>query len=262
MFWGDAMSVVFFLRDETGAVTVDWVTLTAATVGLGIAGVAAVSTGVQNLGTDVEVSLTGATIAPLYDNTGTLYTMGEWGFDDGLTHGWSHGRLSSTEALGTFLGPFAGNEGPVEFAVRFPGDTSRAVIEFDLLTLDSWDGWAPNGVNDVRNGGRGDGVAFMIDGQEIHYSAFTVGTTQRPTGTFAVNGTTYSMAIQPQRTGQFTDPSLSDNDTWQDGVWRVQVVAENPPIQGFNFGLNATTNQRVRDESMAIDNFRVDAFTQ
>ena len=38
-----------FLRDEAGAVTVDWIVLTAAVVGLGIAGVGAVQDGVENL---------------------------------------------------------------------------------------------------------------------------------------------------------------------------------------------------------------------
>ena len=38
-----------FRKDEDGAVTVDWVVLTAAIVGLGIAGVAAVSDGVDEL---------------------------------------------------------------------------------------------------------------------------------------------------------------------------------------------------------------------
>lgn len=38
-----------FRKDEEGAVTVDWVVLTAAIVGLGIAGVAAVSDGVDEL---------------------------------------------------------------------------------------------------------------------------------------------------------------------------------------------------------------------
>ena len=39
-----------FTADESGAVTVDWVVLTAAIVGLGIAVIAAVSTGVGELG--------------------------------------------------------------------------------------------------------------------------------------------------------------------------------------------------------------------
>ena len=59
-----------FVNDESGAVTVDWVVLTAAIVGLGIAVIASVSTGVTDLGTDIQTSLSGASVAPL----GTLGT--------------------------------------------------------------------------------------------------------------------------------------------------------------------------------------------
>lgn len=43
-----------FRKDEDGAVTVDWVVLTAAVVGLGVAGVATVSNGVDALATDIK----------------------------------------------------------------------------------------------------------------------------------------------------------------------------------------------------------------
>jgi len=46
-----------FLNDESGAVTVDWVVLTAAIVGLGIAVLAAVSDGVENLSDDIDTQL-------------------------------------------------------------------------------------------------------------------------------------------------------------------------------------------------------------
>ena len=46
-----------FCRDEDGAVTVDWVVLTAAIVGLGIATLAAVSSGVQDLSQDISSQL-------------------------------------------------------------------------------------------------------------------------------------------------------------------------------------------------------------
>ena len=59
-----------FVNDESGAVTVDWVVLTAAIVGLGIAVIASVSTGVRDLGTDIQGSLSGANVATL----GTLGT--------------------------------------------------------------------------------------------------------------------------------------------------------------------------------------------
>ncbi len=46
-----------FLNSESGAVTVDWVVLTAAIVGLGLAVMAVVSGGVQNLSQDIDTQL-------------------------------------------------------------------------------------------------------------------------------------------------------------------------------------------------------------
>jgi len=45
-----------FIADETGAVTVDWVVLTAAIVGLGIAVIATINDGVDNVGSGVATS--------------------------------------------------------------------------------------------------------------------------------------------------------------------------------------------------------------
>ena len=54
-----------FRNDEAGAVTVDWVVLTAAIVGLGLAVIASVRTGVGDLAGDISSSLSGATVATL-----------------------------------------------------------------------------------------------------------------------------------------------------------------------------------------------------
>jgi Flp pilus assembly pilin Flp len=51
-----------FSKDESGAVTVDWVVLTAAIVGLGIAVIAAVSTGVTSLGGQIDTALSSGTV--------------------------------------------------------------------------------------------------------------------------------------------------------------------------------------------------------
>lgn len=61
-----------FVTDESGAVTVDWVVLTAAIVGLGIAVVASVRGGVEGMGTAISSSLSNATFDP---TEGTL-TLG------------------------------------------------------------------------------------------------------------------------------------------------------------------------------------------
>lgn len=53
-----------FARNESGAVTVDWVVLTAAIVGLGIAVIVAVSGGVTGLGDQIAGALE-VTIDPI-----------------------------------------------------------------------------------------------------------------------------------------------------------------------------------------------------
>ena len=63
-----------FAADESGAVTVDWVVLTAAVVGLGIAVVASVRGGVTDVGNKISTSLTSAVIAPVGDTSGTPTT--------------------------------------------------------------------------------------------------------------------------------------------------------------------------------------------
>jgi len=47
-----------FAKSESGAVTVDWVVLTAAIVGLGLAVMAVVSGGIEDLSSDISDTLT------------------------------------------------------------------------------------------------------------------------------------------------------------------------------------------------------------
>ena len=54
-----------FRSGDDGAVTVDWVVLTAAAVGLGLATVVAVRNGTGALATDIDTALSGATVATL-----------------------------------------------------------------------------------------------------------------------------------------------------------------------------------------------------
>ncbi len=50
-----------FNKDEDGAVTVDWVVLTAAVVGLGVAGVTTVKSGVSTLAGTISTDVGGTT---------------------------------------------------------------------------------------------------------------------------------------------------------------------------------------------------------
>jgi hypothetical protein len=58
-----------YLKSENGAVTVDWVVLTAAIVGLGLAVMAVVSGGVADLSGDVNVELASVEPGSMYDWT-------------------------------------------------------------------------------------------------------------------------------------------------------------------------------------------------
>ena len=51
-----------FAQDESGAVTVDWVVLTAAIVGLGIAISSVIFTNVKEIGNDIDSNLAGVTV--------------------------------------------------------------------------------------------------------------------------------------------------------------------------------------------------------
>ena len=52
-----------FRDDESGAVTIDWVVLTAAIVGLGVAVLAAVGTSVNDLAGEIETELETVTVS-------------------------------------------------------------------------------------------------------------------------------------------------------------------------------------------------------
>lgn len=61
-----------FFRADHGAITVDWVVMTAATVGLGLTSAAAVRGGVFALGADIGSSLESAAVADIGYDTGTF----------------------------------------------------------------------------------------------------------------------------------------------------------------------------------------------
>lgn len=56
------MKLFKFAKDESGAVTVDWVVLTAAIVGLGAVVLAAVQGGVTGMASNIATELSGETI--------------------------------------------------------------------------------------------------------------------------------------------------------------------------------------------------------
>ncbi len=55
--------ITSWLHDESGAITVDWVVLTAAVVGLGVAAIASARTGVVSLTADIQSGVEATAVA-------------------------------------------------------------------------------------------------------------------------------------------------------------------------------------------------------
>lgn len=247
-----------FVSDESGAVTVDWVVITAAITGLGVAVAVTVATGTVQLGGSISGAVAqapvtlGSTFRSGLSRLGELVSMD---FSDGDTSGWSSDRLGFTDALGAFLGPFGGADGVVSYDVSLPAGANEATISFDLLVLDSWDA----NIGGLSSG-RGDGMSVTIDGTEIAFELFMhaghsqAGDYTGPrSGQVTIGDTTYATTMNMVSEGSF------HGNTWTDQVWQVEISASNPPPGGFQLGLQGTLDQGIHDESFGIGSFGVSA---
>ena len=70
--------VEVFVRSEDGAITVDWVVLTAGIVGLGLAATAMVTGGVADLSGDVETELEDYEISTSFAPGAAPWQSGQW----------------------------------------------------------------------------------------------------------------------------------------------------------------------------------------
>jgi len=247
-----------FVGDEDGAVTVDWVVLTAVVTGLGFVAASAVGVGTGRLGGSIGEALgrVPAELQALVERAESgLKTLVEMSFDDGDFTGWSSARTGFSDALGTFLGPFGGSEAKLTYGIDLPEGTKEAVVSFDLLILDSWDA-------DIRglSRGRGDGMTITSNGQEVAFELFmhqghaqAGDFTSARTSEVTIDGSTYTTTMTLKQYGRLY------GDTWTDQVWQVEIAARNPPAGGFQLGLGATTDQSRADESFGLNDFKVQA---
>lgn len=242
-----------FWHDEGGAVTAEWVVITAAGIGLGLVTVASVATGTSSLAERIRDTLSSATVAGL--TQGQMKLLAAFNFADGNFEGWSTTRTNSSEHLGTFLGNFAGNDAVVTYDVTLPDGAAEARIAFDFLVLDSWDADHPQ-----WSRGRGDGIAMTVNGQEVAFELFAHQTRSAsdPWGHTRSNTVTVG-DTQFTTTMTLADQGSYFGNQWPDQVWRVEIDASAPPPGGFQLGLKSHTDQGRNDESFGIRDFTVSA---
>jgi hypothetical protein len=220
--------VIAFLNDDDGAVTVDWTVLTGALVGLGLATMAVVSGGTEDLSRDISEMLQGI----IDDAAANILYFG--GFDDGF-EGWSNGVVTNGSDFGPILGPFGGSNGAVatEQTFNIPAGTEVASFTFDMIAIDSWDD---------------EEFIVFVDGAPAASLQFRYGT-DGVTGQWVSDNPDYSfevLNVTPRGNAGY-------NPGWPDQSATVQLNVSNPG-DTVTLGFGSTLNQERSDESFAIDN--------
>jgi hypothetical protein len=248
-----------FWQDESGAVTVDWVVVTAAVVGLGLTSVVAVRTGTTSMGEAINASLSNANVTPLRWLS-SIQTVSQ-SFADGNFDGWSMAKQSAVGAWGVMNGPFGADTrtNPLTVDIALGSGSTNALVEFDLLLLDSWDGHDSTDNNWTT--AEGDGIKFQIDGQTVAFEHFVQrenhggyrdGMFGPRSSSVEVNGATYNLTLTP--TDVLKSSQFGNNVP--DQKWRVQLEAVNAP-QNFQLGYQSTADEATGNEGFGITNFSV-----
>lgn len=218
-----------FIQDQGGAVTVDWVVLTAGITGLGMATLAVVSGGVEDLSRDTDGQLRGVEIATRFAFDATLLATDFAG------------------GIGDFLGGTAVNLagfgevlqiGPGELAqtqLSVPEGAQTATVTFDML-----------GVDDLS----GVPATVMINGQAVAVYSDNHGNVS--TQDMGVPGVTVSVSQQ------YTNDPMGGGTHGADSRATYTITVDNPG-DTLTFGVQSGSGQPISEEFYAIDDLQVTA---
>lgn len=222
-----------FIRCESGAVTTDYVVLSAAMVGSGFAAINSTAVGVENIASDIERALRGEIVQAGFARQSYFDD-----FENGAGF-WVGGEVDGSEdAYGGILGPYGGTDG-TEIVTRtydLLSGYDYAVIEFDMHAIDSWDN---------------EEFIIFVDGTPISSHSFQH-STDGTTGSWYTNDGNYNISITPNGARENTGYS----DYWPDQSYTVTIeVADPGPSMSLGFG--STLNQSIGDESWGVDNVQI-----
>ncbi len=223
-----------FLRNQSGAVAVDWVVLTGSVVGLGLATMAVVSGGVENLATDTAQSLADQSGSGVFNWGGSLQTIASFDFSGGSAEGWFGGQVMD---MGGEIGELLvlGRNESTGFQVEIPDGTQEAVMSFNLVSGDSLDG---------------EQATMSINGTTVAIATAN----WRNTTTFEIpqlDGTNVEATVVVERANL-------GGSGWSDEISTVQVTVDQP-TGNLDFQVHSSTNQNINDEYWGIDNFEAEA---
>jgi hypothetical protein len=213
-----------FIEDETGAITVDWVVLSAGIVGLGLAVIALISAGVEDLAGDTSDQMSGFEIRTQFADAVASLLSND--FSGGLG-GFVGGSVANIVGFGEVLQLGPGEMTQATFAV--PEGASTATLTFDML-----------GIDDLS----GEAASIMINGQEVAFYADNHGNIT--TEDMGVPGVTVSV------NQQYTNDPMGSGSHGHDSRATYTITIENPG-ETVTFGVASETGQPISEEFYAID---------
>ncbi|MEL6585513.1 MAG: hypothetical protein AAFQ50_02460 [Pseudomonadota bacterium] len=216
-----------FLAAEDGAVTVDWVVLTAALVGLGLAVATVISQGLSDLSNDTSAQLADQNVLMRFASVGNLFNTD---FASGPGD-WLGGAVVSLAGFGEVL-QVRDNE-TVELPFDVPAGATSATITFDVI-----------GANDLD----GDPATIMINGQPVAVYRDNHGTIT--TSDAGVSGV--SVNVQQQ----YANNPVGAGDHGHDSRATYTITVDNPS-GALTLGISSGTNDGLDDEFYAVDDVSV-----
>lgn len=226
-------NVIIFLKNEAGAVTVDWTVMTASVVGLGLATAGVVSSGMQDLSGDIGTQLGTGMISDRFGQS----RIASMDFSNGDTGGWIGGTIMAPiESLGEMLVLGPGESAGITLDV--PEGSELATLTFDLIGGDSLD----NEVMTITTNGQ---TVTLARG--LHNGTMTFLTPD-------VEGVTVSTQV----ISEGTNLGGASPTNWRDSVTQVTITVADPGTE-LALGMTSGANQHIGDEFFGVDNIEVTA---
>jgi len=212
-----------FIKDESGAITVDWVVLSAGVVGLGMATVGVVSSGIEDVSGDTAAQMSGIEIQTAFPRATSLLSND---FANGLG-GWVGGTVETVLGFGEILQLGPNELAQTTFAV--PEGSTSATISFDLL-----------GADDLS----GESASIMINGETVALYADDHGNITHTDS----SGSGINVSVNQQ----YSNDPMGSGSHGHDSRATYTITIDNPG-DTVTLGVQSNTGQPVSEEFYAID---------
>jgi hypothetical protein len=226
---GDRSMLLQFAEDDTGAVAVDWVVLSAGLVGLGMATLAVVSGGLERLSGSLAAETGGIEIRTGFARAAQALEEAH-DFADGIG-AWIGGSVVAVPGFGEILQ--IGPGGTAELQIAVPEGASSATITFDLI-----------GVDDLS----GPPATVFIDGQPVAIYRDDHGNVT--TSDLGVPGVSVNV------TQHYTNSAMGGGSHGHDSRATYTITVDDPG-RTLSFGVQNGSGQAVSEEYYAIDDVSV-----